>query len=97
MEQLFYLGRIVATPGALEAMERTSTNPLDLLRRHVTRDWGDICDEDKQANESALETGARLMSAYALADETKIWIITDAEVDEHHHRYATTILLPEEY
>lgn len=48
-------------------------------------------------NDEAVQTGARILSAYHLADGTKIWIITEAEIDEKHNRQETTILLPEEY
>ena len=37
------------------------------------------------------EQAERVLSAYLLDDETKIWIITEWD------RSATTILLPEEY
>ena len=92
----FELGQVLATPGALEALTRTNATGLDLLRRHATGDWGIVCEEDKQANELALHTGARLMSAYFLPDETKLWIITEA-TDDSGKRAATTLLLPEEY
>ena len=95
-EVRFKLGQIVATPGALEAMQRNNSNGLEYLRRHVSGDWGIVCEEDKQANEDALKTGARLMSAYFLPDETKLWIITEA-ADDAGTRAATTFLLPEEY
>ena len=64
--------------------------------RHASGDWGIVCDEDKQANNDALRAGARLLSAYFLTDETKLWIITDAQ-DDKGKRQATTLLLPEEY
>ena len=92
----FNLGQTVATPGALEALRRNNTNGLEYLRRHASGDWGIVCEEDKQANNDALCTGARLLSAYFLPDETKLWIITEAE-DERGNRLATTFLLPEEY
>jgi hypothetical protein len=92
----FSLGQIVATPGALEALHRNETNGRELLRRHASCDWGIVCQEDRVANNDALKTGGRLLSAYFLADETKIWIITDAE-DGQGQRRATTFLLPEEY
>jgi hypothetical protein len=65
---------------------------------HISGDWGDLDDEDKQANEQALITGARIISAYHLPsfDNLKIWIITEA-ANSHGERYATTILLPSEY
>lgn len=96
-QPLFDLGPIVATPGALEDLERNGMTGLELLKRHVTGDWGDLCEEDKKANVAALQTGARIMSSYWLQDESKVWIITDAEVDEQHHRYCTTLLRPEDY
>jgi hypothetical protein len=71
--------------------------PLDFIYRHSHGDWGDeLCEEDGQLNEQALEDGSRLMSAYMLKTSTKIWIITEA-ADEHGNRATTTILLPEEY
>ena len=93
----FDLGQVVATPGALEALGKNQMTGLELLARHCRGDWGDLGAEDKKANESALKTGSRLLSAYHLPDGEKLWIITDAEIDEQHHRYATTILLPENY
>ena len=71
-------------------MEELGVNPLHLLMRHVNGDWGDLDDEDKQANERALEDGTRLMSAYSIG-EARFWVITEWD------RSVTTILLPEEY
>ena len=34
------------------------------LPRHVTGDWGDLDDEDRQANDAALINGSRILSAY---------------------------------
>ena len=92
----FSLGQVVATPGALEALQRNNVTALDYLRRHASGDWGIVCEEDKQANESALKNGARLISAYFLPDETKLWVITEA-ADDAGLRAATTFLLPDEY
>jgi hypothetical protein len=87
----FPLGRTVATPGALEALLRAGDIPLPYLARHAAGDWGDLDQGDKTENESALKDGNRILSAYRLADETRIWVITEAD------RSVTTILLPEEY
>ena len=92
----FSLGQVAATPGALEALQGNNTTAIEYLRRHALGDWGIVCEEDKQANEEALKTGARLMSAYFLPDETKLWIITEAANDVGV-RVATTLLLPDEY
>jgi len=93
----FPLGRIVATPGAIEALKRTNADGLHYLARHSRGDWGELSQEDKETNNQALVTGARIFSAYLLPDETKLWIITDATIDDHGTRPATTLLLPEEY
>jgi hypothetical protein len=87
----FPLGRVVATPGALEALEATGQHPLSFLTRHARGDWGELDQEDRAENEYSLTHGLRLLSAYTLTDGTRIWIITEAD------RSATTILLPSEY
>jgi hypothetical protein len=87
----FNLGRVVATPGALRALERAEQHPAEFLDRHVNGDWGDVPEEDKQENELSVEHGFRIFSAYTTSAGEKIWIITEAD------RSATTILLPSEY
>lgn len=94
---LFHTGPVVATPGALEALERNGSNGEEYLLRHVSGDWGEVDGQDKAANDEALKTGARIMSVYTLRNGTKMWIITDAEINDDHHRQATTFLLPDEY
>lgn len=93
----FKVGRIVATPGALESLQRNNADGLDYIRRHVTGDWGIVCKDDAELNYRSLQDGSRILSAYLLPDETKLWVITDATIDEQDNREATTLLLPEEY
>jgi len=89
---LFSLGQIVATPGALAALEKAGHTPQEFLSRHLQGDWGELSDEDRTENELTLQRGFRLLSSYRTnAGDTKIWVITEAD------RSATTILLPEEY
>ena len=87
---LFDLGQLVATPGALAALEKTGQNAMDFLSRHVRGDWGELPKEDKDENQLSLEKGFRLLSSYRTTAGT-IWVITEAD---HSH---TTLLLPEEY
>ena len=97
MIRSFALGRIVATPGALEA-----TTPAHLtacLRRHARGDWGCVDPVDWQTNNDAVRDGLRILSAYPLDPtqpcegfgENCLWIITEAD------RSVTTFLLPSEY
>jgi hypothetical protein len=64
---------------------------LPFLRRHVGGDWGDLGAEDWKANDEAVTSGGRLLSAYVVGAGEQLWIITEAD------RSSTTILLPEEY
>jgi pilus assembly protein CpaF len=61
---LFDLGQIVATPGALAALEKTGQTPMEFLSRHVTSDWSELPEEDRKENQFSLEKGFRLMSSY---------------------------------
>ena len=93
---LFSLGRIVSTPGALQALHDAGQQPGEFLARHVTGDWGDLDDEDRNLNNAALIDGSRILSAYTTRKRERIWVITEA-VNEVGLRYCTTILKPEEY
>ena len=86
----FALGQIVATPGALEVMKAAGIDGVALLSRHVTGDWGDLDEADKQENELSVQKGFRILSAYGRG-ETRLWVITEAD------RSVTTILRPDEY
>lgn len=87
----FALGQVVATPGALDAMQEAGVAPVTLLRRHSSGDWGDLCQEDKDENELSIREGFRILSAYELSTKVKVWLITEAD------RSVTTFLLPSEY
>jgi hypothetical protein len=91
----FPLGQIVATPAALEALQEAGIAPASLIQRHVTGDFGDVCDEDKELNLAAIRDGSRILSVYP-AGEVKLYVITEAQ-DDNGQRAATTLLLPEEY
>lgn len=86
----FTLGHTYATTTITRWANKHGIDLTDYLHRHHCGDWGDLEDEDLQANETALETGARILSCYWLG-ETKIYIITEAD------RSTTTILLAIEY
>ena len=87
----FQLGQIVATPGALAALEEAGEEPVTYLARHLVGDWGEVCEEDAKENEFSVKNGFRILSAYTLSTGVKIWILTEAD------RSSTCLLLPEEY
>lgn len=94
----FSLGQTVATQQAHQLLHPSSI--LSGLSRHVKGDWGELDDEDWQANNRALVNGTRIFSVYKAPELEPIkgpgkgatfWIITEAD------RSSTCVLLPEDY
>jgi len=83
------VGKVFATRGALESVHEDDI--FDSFVRHISGDWGDVPEEDRKANDEAIEFGSRILSSYTDRHGVKFWIITEAD------RSATTILLPLEY
>jgi len=84
----FSLGKLVITPNA--SLRLVTEEVLTALRRHASGDWGDLCPEDMQTNDTALNNGGRLFSAYG-EGRSRFWIITEDD------QLVTTVLLPEDY
>lgn len=95
-QPLFGLGRLVATPGALELLTAAKCNPARLVQRHQCGDWGELCTADKAANVQALINGGRLLSVYRV-DEIRLYVITEAVNEATGRRESSCILLPSEY
>lgn len=87
---LFPLGRVVATPGALNLLVIDGQDPGELLDRHRSGDWGDVSPEDAVENRRSVRHGWRILSSYPVGT-SRIWIITEA------NRSSTCLLLPNEY
>lgn len=88
---LFQMGKVVATPGALEALNRSSQSPGEFLTKHARGEWGDLDASDVEANQAALQDGTRILSSYKTRLGDTIWVITEAD------RSSTCLLLPEDY
>lgn len=84
----FQPGTVVATVGALQVADNRAI--LELLRRHLSGDWGEVDKEDAKANDHALTHGERILSSYSVKGG-KLWIITESD------RSSTTVLTPGEY
>lgn len=91
MIHLFQLGEVVATPGAVEAMQSLNVSPQQLLQLHVNGNWGSVDPEDAKANDFAVKHSERILSSYRIGEHTRIWVITEWD------RSVTTLLLPSEY
>lgn len=89
MAMKFEAGQLAITPGAQNLIPAKEVQVA--LNRHVTGDWGDVCEEDQAQNDWALSNAARLISVYESGAGERFWIITEAD------RSSTTILLPSEY
>ena len=65
----FSLGRIVATPAALDALANAGTSPAIYLERHAAGNFGEVPDSDAQANRRDIASGeGRVLSAYDLSE-----------------------------
>jgi hypothetical protein len=84
------LGRLVATPGALQVLSEAGEDLRLLLSRHQSGDWGELDEDDRRENERYLKHGWRVLSSYPIGDR-RIWVVSEAD------RSITSILLPEEY
>ena len=86
-------GTIVATRGVAAEMEKSPIFAGELsiaFQRYQRGDWGDLCQEDKELNDLAVNGEDRILAAYKTSEGT-IWIITEWD------RSATTFLFPSEY
>ena len=91
---LFSLGNVVATPPALALIQKYGASIPQLLNRHQTGDWQELCKEDRDNNWQAALGDARVLSAFNIGSANqpvKLWIITEWD------RSVTTILRPQDY
>jgi len=93
---LFDSSQYLATPSAIRALADARVSREDLLQRHFAGDWGDVDPDDGEANDQAIDTGARILAAYVVPTGVRVWVMTEA-ASESGVRPATTILLPTEY
>jgi hypothetical protein len=91
------LGMVSFTPGVGAAL--SERHMASLVFRHMHGDWGVVDAEDRDLNDTAVQVGNRILSAYPIDpnlpcnghDRNTVWIITEAD------RSSTNLLLPNEY
>lgn len=88
--QRFPLGRVVATPAALNELQRLGVNQIEPIGRHVALDPGVLDADDQAANERALLDGSRVFSAYVYGG-IRFYVITE------HNRSSTCLMLNTDY
>ena len=98
MNVKFHPGRILMTPGAMDALTEASQLPSVFIYKHITGVWDDgaMSPGDRQLNDRAVKNGERILSSYKTTNDEALWIITDA-CNNATQRETTTILLPSEY
>lgn len=85
----FHINQAVVTSAASERL--TGSQIYAALVLHQLGNWGDICEEDRKANDDALLNNGRLMSVFKDDNGVIFWIITEWD------RSLTTVLLPDDY
>jgi len=94
MNAKFSPGRVVATPGVLDALTASGQTFDFFLDKHLSGDWGEV--EDQKANDQALADGGRLLSSYRTLKGVAVWVLTEAEGGDGV-RASTCLTTPGEY
>ena len=95
----FNVGKVVCTATLNNAMSENkqfASEVMSALQKYCNKDWGDLCEEDKQINEDALQypDDLYLLAAYKTC-KGKIYIITE-RISENAGDNATTLCFPDE-
>ena len=95
----FNLGKVVCTATINNIMSENKqfvNEVMTALQKYCQKDWGDLCEEDKEINENALQypDDLYLLAAYKTC-KGKIWIITN-RISENAGDNATTVCFPDE-
>ena len=84
-------GRVVATPGVVEALNRAGQSVWSILVRHLSLDCGECDEAGRTANDRAVEKGTHILSTYRLTTDETVWVVTDGD------RVSTRLTLPDEW
>ena len=74
---LFPLGQIFLTIRAREVLQEANQSANEFLSRHVSGDWGIVCEDDRKENELSVKEGFRILSAYKTEKGEKLYVITE--------------------
>lgn len=67
------LGEVLITQRAQELLAIVGQSATELLDRHHSGDWGDVCTDDVRSNDQARESHGLLVSGYDFPPD--IWIV----------------------
>ena len=99
ISKYFNLGKVVCTATLNNAMSENkqfASEVMSALQKYCNKDWGDLCEEDKQINDDALQypEDLYLLAAYQTC-KGKIYIITE-RISENAGDNATTLCFSDE-
>lgn len=88
------LGKVLMTAGIASYIDEANFHKevMDDLKRHTSGDWGCLSEEDKLANDNALNNNERILSAYDTCHGS-IWIITEWTLTQKHLNHMRLIFL----
>jgi hypothetical protein len=94
-------GSVLVSRGVVDAIPAPLIHRL--LERHFINDWGDLHDEDVEANSACVNACyGRILSSYVWPDlREKVWIISylqsDPELQQDPDYCNTCVLFPSKY
>lgn len=88
--RLFEVGSLNFSEGIENLIFEGRLEAMPYVTRHLRGDWGDIADDQWQANNAALRSEGRLDSLYIVTRDLSICVFTEAD------RSATHVVLPTE-
>ena len=62
MNAKFKIGQLMITAGALQKISPAEVRKS--VDRHISGDWGEVCEEDGKLNDWAVENAERILSSY---------------------------------
>ncbi|WP_313024508.1 hypothetical protein [Pseudomonas lopnurensis] len=84
VRQLFPFGALIFSSGIDQLMREGRLDPLPFFQRHARCDWGDVSDDQWQANNAAMQSRDRIESFYVVHRELSLYIFTEADRSETH-------------
>ncbi|AZD86827.1 hypothetical protein M5C90_24265 [Pseudomonas chlororaphis subsp. piscium] len=86
---LFAVGALILSQDIDRLMREGLVDPLPYFTRHARGDWGDVDDDVRQANSSALKEGGQIESLHNPSQDIRIRIYTLADRSITHIELAS--------
>ena len=87
----FDYGRVMFTEPIIELARAQCLDVLGCLDRHLTGDWSDLSNPQRQMNDAALMCGGVLVSRFVISDSVTLVILT------HQQGRLTKLMLLNEF